>query len=94
MTTYIVGISGQEAAYLARHLLWLGYQVVGTSIDSQLCNTSNLEGLGISFDIELVSLALNDFRSVLRVLTLTRPGEIYNLAGQASVGLSFEQTDE
>ena len=93
-TALIAGISGQDAAYLARHLLRLGYRVVGTSRDSQLCNTSNLERLGISRDIELVSLTLNDFRSVLRALTLTSPDEIYNLAGQTSVGLSFEQPVE
>jgi GDPmannose 4,6-dehydratase len=93
-TALIAGISGQDAAYLARHLLMLGYRVVGTSRDSQLCNTSNLERLGISRDVELVSLAPNDFRSVLRALTLTGPDEIYNLAGQTSVGLSFEQPVE
>ena len=93
-TALIAGISGQDAAYLARHLLMLGYRVVGTSRDSQLCNTSSLERLGISRDVELVSLAPNDFRSVLRALTLAGPDEIYNLAGQTSVGLSFEQPVE
>lgn len=93
-TALIAGISGQDAAYLARHLLSLGYRVVGTSRDSQLCNTSNLEKLGIRRDVELLSLAPNDFRSVLRALTLTRADEIYNLAGQTSVGLSFDQPVE
>lgn len=93
-TALIAGISGQDASYLARHLLSLGYRVVGTSRDSQLCNTSNLQKLGIQQDVELFSLAPSDFRSVLRVLTLTRPDEIYNLAGQTSVGLSFEQPVE
>lgn len=93
-TALIAGISGQDAAYLARYLLCLGYRVVGTSRDAQLCNTSNLQSLGISRDVELVSLAPNDFRSVLRALTLTGPDEIYNLAGQTSVGLSFEQPVE
>lgn len=90
----IAGVTGQDGAYLARHLLGQGYRVVGTSRDSQACNTSRLERLGILQDVELLSLAPNDFRSVLKTLTVTAPEEIYNLAGQTSVGLSFEQPVE
>ena len=90
----IAGITGQDGAYLARHLLGLGYEVVGTSRDSSSCNTSRLERLSIQRDVELVSLAPNDFRSVLKTLTSIVPDEIYNLAGQTSVGLSFEQPVE
>jgi GDPmannose 4,6-dehydratase len=90
----IAGVTGQDGAYLARHLLRQGYQVVGTSRDSQACNTSRLERLGILQDVELRSLAPNDFRSVLKTLKVTAPDEIYNLAGQTSVGLSFEQPVE
>src|SRR6202035_5951224 len=49
---------------------------------------------GIRGDVELASVALNDFRSVLEVLFKVRPDEIYNLAGQSSVSLSFEQPME
>jgi GDPmannose 4,6-dehydratase len=90
----IAGITGQDGAYLARHLLGLGYEVVGTSRDSSSCNTSRLERLSIQRDVELVSLAPNDFRSVLKTLTSIVPDEIFNLAGQTSVGLSFEQPVE
>jgi GDPmannose 4,6-dehydratase len=90
----LAGITGQDGAYLARHLLSQGYQVVGTSRDAQTCNTLRLERLGILKDVELLSLAPNDFRSVLKTLTATNPDEIYNLAGQTSVGLSFEQPVE
>ena len=90
----IAGITGQDGAYLARHLLGLGYTVVGTSRDSSSCNSSRLERLSIHRDVELVSLAPNDFRSVLKTLTSIAPDEIYNLAGQTSVGLSFEQPVE
>ena len=93
-TALIAGISGQDAAYLARYLLRLGYHVVGTSRDSQVCNTSGLEMLGIRREVELMSLAPNDFRSVLKTLTIVKPDEIYNLAGQTSVALSFEQPVE
>jgi GDPmannose 4,6-dehydratase len=90
----IAGITGQDGAYLARHLLMCGYRVIGSSRDAQTCDTSRLVRLGIRDDVELVSLALNDFRSVLKVLTTVEPHEIYNLAGQTSVGLSFEQPVE
>lgn len=93
-TALIAGITGQDGAYLARHLLEAGYRVVGTSRDAQSCNTSRLLRLGIREDIELISLAPNDFRSVLKALSSLAPDEIYNLAGQTSVGLSFEQPVE
>lgn len=93
-TSLIAGVTGQDGAYLAYHLLNLGYRVVGTSRDAQMCDTSRLERLGVCADVELVSLALNDFRSVLKVVSSAQPDEIYNLAGQTSVGLSFEQPVE
>ena len=90
----IFGISGQDGAYLAKLLLQKGYTVYGTSRDAQVSTFRNLEYLGIRDKIQLESTALNDFRSVLQVLKKTRPDEIYNLAGQTSVGLSFEQPVE
>jgi len=90
----IAGITGQDGAYLAHHLLDLGYRVVGSSRDAQMADTSRLERLGVKDDVELVSLAPNDFRSVLKVVAGVQPDEIYNLAGQTSVGLSFEQPVE
>lgn len=93
-TALIAGVTGQDGAYLSRHLLQLGYRVVGTSRDAQSCDTRRLGRLGIANDIELVSLAPNDFRSVLKVLASIEPNEVYNLAGQTSVGLSFEQPVE
>ncbi|QNJ16014.1 NAD dependent epimerase/dehydratase family protein [Synechococcus sp. A18-40] len=93
-TALIAGVTGQDGAYLARYLLSHGYRVVGTSRDAQACNTSRLERLGILKDVELLSLAPNDFRSVLKTITVVCPDEVYNLAGQSSVGLSFEQPVE
>jgi GDPmannose 4,6-dehydratase len=75
-------------------LLQKGYEVVGTSRDAQMSSFGNLVRLGIKDQVKLVSMALNDFRSVLQVLTRFRPDEVYNLAGQSSVGLSFEQPVE
>lgn len=94
MKALICGASGQDGAYLARLLLDKGYKVYGASRDAQSCSFANLERLGIKQYVATVSLAINDFRSVLQVLQTVRPDEVYNLAGQSSVGLSFEQPVE
>jgi len=93
-TALICGISGQDGAYLAQLLLQKGYRVVGTSRDAQMSRFENLARLGIREAVETASMALNDFRSVLQVLAKYQPVEVYNLAGQSSVGLSFEQPVE
>jgi GDPmannose 4,6-dehydratase len=93
-TALIAGVTGQDGAYLAHYLLGLGYRVVGSSRDAQMADTSRLERLGVKDDVELVSLAPNDFRSVLKAVAGIQPDEIYNLAGQTSVGLSFDQPVE
>jgi GDPmannose 4,6-dehydratase len=90
----ICGVSGQDGAYLAQLLLERGYRVSGTSRDAQMAGFQNLIRLGIRDRIAVLSMAGTDFRSVLNVLTQVRPDEIYNLAGQSSVGLSFEQPME
>lgn len=93
-TALVCGISGQDGSYLAQLLLEKGYRVVGTSRDAQMSSFSNLRRLGIFDQVELMSMALSDFRSVLQALAKAQPDEIYNLAGQSSVGLSFEQPVE
>ena len=90
----ICGISGQDGAYLSQFLLNKSYEVYGGSRDAQMTSFGNLKYLGIDKEISFYSIALNDFRSVLQVLTKIQPDEIYNLAGQSSVGLSFEQPVE
>ena len=90
----ICGVSGQDGSYLARLLLDKGYTVHGTARDAQIASFSNLRQLGIAERITFHSMALNDFRSVLQVLAKVQPDEIYNLAGQSSVGLSFDQPVE
>jgi GDPmannose 4,6-dehydratase len=93
-TALICGVSGQDGAYLAQLLLSKDYVVCGTSRDAQMSSFQNLVRLGIREQVKLESAALNDFRSVLQVLIKTQPDEVYNLAGQSSVGLSFEQPVE
>jgi GDPmannose 4,6-dehydratase len=90
----ICGISGQDGAYLAQLLLQKEYVVFGTSRDAQMSSFRNLAQLGIRKQVSLESMSLNDFRSVLQVLAKVKPDEVYNLAGQSSVGLSFEQPVE
>jgi len=90
----ICGVSGQDGAYLARLLLEKGYDVFGTSRDAQISSFSGLINLGILEKVQVESMAINDFRSVLQTLNKVRPEEIYNLAGQSSVGLSFQQPVE
>ncbi|MBW0000468.1 MAG: GDP-mannose 4,6-dehydratase [Verrucomicrobia bacterium] len=90
----ITGISGQDGAYLAKLLLDKGYWVCGASRDAQVATFHNLHRLGIRDRIQYASVALNDFRSVLQVLFKFEPEEVYHLAGQSSVALSFEQPVE
>ena len=90
----ICGISGQDGTYLADFLLRKGYQVYGTSRDAQVSDLHNLSRLGIRDRVGLESVATTDFRSVLQALIRVEPDEVYNLAGQSSVGLSFVQPVE
>jgi GDPmannose 4,6-dehydratase len=90
----ICGVSGQDGTYLSKLLLEKGYQVYGGSRDAQSSSFENLKKLNIFVDIEFVSISVNDFRSVLQVIMKIKPDEIYNLAGQSSVALSFEQPVE
>ncbi len=86
----IIGVSGQDGAYLALDLLNKGYEVYGTSRDYEVSSFKNLQILGIKEKVRLTSMMTSDFRSVLTVLQKSEADEIYNLAGQTSVGMSFE----
>lgn len=90
----IIGISGQDGAYLTKFLLDKGYEIWGTSRDAQISPFTNLHRLGLRDRVQVTSMSLNDFRSVIQVLSKIAPDEIYNLAGQTSVGLSFDQPVE
>ena len=93
-TALILGVSGQDGAYLARLLLDKGYAVFGGSRDAQMQSFANLVRLGIRDRVAVESVSLNDFRSVIQTLSRIQPDEVYNLSGQSSVGLSFEQPVE
>jgi len=87
----ITGIGGQDGAYLAKLLLEKGYEVYGTSRDARAAAFAGLAKLGIRERVKALSMAPGDFHGVLAALGEVRPHEIYNLSGQSSVGLSFEQ---
>lgn len=90
----VCGVSGQDGAYLAKFLIEKGYEVWGTSRDAQVANFGNLDALGIRSQVNLLSMAQTDFRSVLNCLSQSDPDEVYFLSGQSSVGLSFDQPAE
>ena len=90
----ICGVSGQDGAYLSRLLLDKGYEVWGTSRDAQMSSFNNLIKVNSKEDVKLISMVPTDFRSVLTAISRSEPDEIYYLAGQSSVGLSFEQPAE
>lgn len=93
-TALICGVGGQDGAYLSRLLLQKNYRVYGTSRDAQGGGFSNLQRLGVREQVFLMSMAPEDFRSVFKAFTAVQPDEVYFLAGQSSVGLSFEQPAE
>ena len=83
----VFGASGQDGAYLSAFLLGRGYRVIGTSRSG---HAPNLAALGIAEQVELRTLDPADPDAVLRLITALEPDEVYNLSGQSSVGLSFE----
>ena len=90
----ICGISGQDGTYLAKQLLERGYEVWGSSRDAEQTTFNNARKLGIYDSLRLVSLNLRDVGNAIGLLKRIRPQEVYSLAGQSSVGLSFEQPVE
>ena len=93
-TALISGITGQTGSYLARHLIANNYIVIGGSRDAESANLSRLQALEILNKVKIISLAPADFRSVIQAIQTYKPDEVYYLAGQTSVGLSFEQPFE
>jgi len=90
-TALITGITGQDGAYLAQFLLEKGYRVCGAFRRSSTVNLERLDYLGIRDKVELVPLDLLDLGNIIRVLEKVQPDEVYNLAAQSFVAVSFEQ---
>ena len=90
-TAIVTGINGQDGAYLAKLLLEKGVHVVGGVRRSSTANIARLTYLGIDKDVELVDLDLFELSNIMRLINKTQPDEVYNLAAQSFVGVSFEQ---
>jgi GDPmannose 4,6-dehydratase len=92
-TAVITGITGQDGAYLAELLLGKGYKVVGTYRRTSSVNFWRIEELGIDKhpNLALVEYDLTDLGSSIRLLQTTGATEVYNLAAQSFVGVSFDQ---
>ena len=96
----ITGINGQDGSYLAEHLLELGYEVHGTKRRSSSDNTSRLKKLkknitntDVDFLVKLHHADVTDSSSLNRLIHSIRPTEIYNLAAQSHVAVSFEEPE-
>src|SRR5512139_993465 len=92
-TAIITGISGQDGAYLAELLLNNGYSVYGTYRRTSSVNFWRIEELGVAGhpNLKLVEYDLTDLSSSIRLLQTTGASEVYNLAAQSFVGVSFDQ---
>ena len=92
-TALITGITGQDGSYLAEFLLEKGYEVHGIVRRSSLPNTSRIDHLLKQNRITLHDGDLTDSSSLVRIISLTKPNEIYNLAAQSHVQVSFDSAE-
>lgn len=89
----ITGITGQDGSYLAELLLEKGYEVHGMVRRSSVPNTQRIDHLIAQNTIQLHDGDLSDTSSIVRIIALVRPDEIYNLAAQSHVGVSFDAAE-
>src|SRR3989344_4115144 len=92
-TAIVTGVTGQDGAYLAELLLRKGYRVYGTYRRTASTNFWRIEELNIKAhpDLHLVEYDLTDLGASIRLLENTEAMEVYNLAAQSFVGVSFDQ---
>ncbi len=88
---FITGVMGQDGAYLSKLLLDKGYEVWGAFRRSASLNDWRLRRLGVQDDVKLIPFELLEFSNIVRVIEKVEPDEVYNLAAQSFVGVSFEQ---
>ena len=92
-TALVTGVTGQDGAYLSQLLLGKGYRVIGMlrrSASSDMVG-ERLRWLGILNDIELVDGNMTDLSSLIRIMSVYKPDEVYNLAAQSFVAASWQQ---
>jgi len=90
-TAFITGITGQDGAYLAELLLKKGYKVFGGYRRTSSPNFWRIEELKIQNDIELMEVDILDTGNLIRTFDKIKPEEVYNLAAQSFVAVSFEK---
>lgn len=90
-TAIITGITGQDGAYLGKLLVAHGYKVIGLVRSTAGVNLLRLKYLGIESSVEIYECDLLDLSQIIKIFQLVNPDEIYNLAAQSSVSLSFSQ---
>lgn len=90
----ITGISGQDGAYLAAHLLEKGYEITGILSSDRESNLYRLSYLAIEPRISFASVDLCNLSEIQALLRIEKPDEIYHLAAQSSVGISFQKPYE
>ncbi len=90
-TAIITGISGQDGAYLSSLLIKKGYQVIGLVRNNATSDLKGLEYLQVRNKMIIEECDLLDISQIIKILYQYRPSEIYNLAAQSSVSLSFRQ---
>lgn len=90
-TVIITGISGQDGAYLSKLLLEKGYSIIGLIRSHTDSDLRGLNYLGIIDKVKIEECDLADFSQIIKILEQYQPDEIYNLAAQSSVSLSFKQ---
>lgn len=93
-TALITGVTGQDGSYLAELLLEKNYKVVGVKRRTSLINTERVDHLYENENFELVYGNLIDSGNIYRILSKYRPDEIYNLAAQSHVRVSFDTPEE
>lgn len=90
-TAFITGISGQDGAYLTKLLIEKGYMVVGITRSNHSDNLKRLRYLDVDKNLIMKECDLLDISSIINLINEYEPCEIYNLAAQSSVSLSFKQ---
>ena len=90
-TALITGVCGQDGAYLSQFLLSKGYKVIGAYRRVTTPNFYRLDALGIKDDIHLTPFEILDAGSIMDTIANFEPDEIYNLAAQSFVPVSFKQ---
>lgn len=89
-TAFVTGMTGQDGPYLAKHLLEKDYRVYGLIKRYSSPNLENLRWLGIENDVELITGDITDDGCMNQLMRSLRPDEVYNLAAQSFVGISWD----